>query len=96
MNVRPLGDRIIVEPVAAETEVNGIILPDVAQERPSKAVVVAVGPGSRDQNGVVHAPGVAKGDTILFSKFGGQPLEHDGNEYLILREGDVLGVFDED
>lgn len=93
MTFHPLQDRILVRPQEAETEVNGIIIPDVAQEKPTRATVVAVGPGTRDQNGTTHAPPVSPGDLILFSKYGGQVLELDGEELLVLREGDVLGYY---
>lgn len=96
MSLRPLADRVIVLPVAAEEKVGSVYIPDAAQERPSKATVVAVGPGSRDQNGVTHPVGVQAGETVLFAKFGGMPITLDGEEHLVLREGDLLGVYEDE
>lgn len=93
MTFHPLQDRVLVKPQDAETMHGDIIIPDVAQEKPTKATVVAVGPGSRDQNGQTHEPGVRVGDLILFSKFGGQAIDVDGEELLVLREGDVMGYY---
>lgn len=91
--ITPLGDRIVVERVDAEqTTASGIIIPDTAKEQPQEGKVIAVGPGSRDEEGKTVPVEVKKGDRILFSKFGGTEVELDGEDYLILREADVLGV----
>ena len=91
MDLQPLGDRLIVE-VLDEEDVtfSGIVLPDTAKEKPQRGQVLAVGPGSRDDNGK-HVPlDVVEGDEIVFSKYGGTEIKVGTEEYLILRESDVL------
>jgi len=91
MNLQPLGDRLIVEVLEEEqTTVSGIVLPDTAKEKPQRGRVVAAGPGSRNDAGERVALDVAAGDTIIFSKYGGTEIKVGGQEYLILRESDVL------
>ena len=93
MNIRPLHDRVIVKRVEAErTTASGIVIPDSAGEKPDQGEVLAVGPGKRDNNGVVHAVDVKAGDRVLFSKYGGQPVKLDGQEVLVMREEDIMGV----
>ena len=91
MNLQPLGDRLIVEVLEEEeTTVSGIVLPDTAKEKPQRGRVLAVGPGGRDDNGK-HVPmDVDEGDEIVFSKYGGTEIKVGTDEYLILRESDVL------
>ena len=91
MNLKPLGDRLIVE-VLEEEDVtfSGIVLPDTAKEKPQRGRVLAVGPGSRDDNGKFVAMDVAEGDEVVFSKYGGTEIKVGTDEYLILRESDVL------
>ena len=91
MNLKPLGDRLIVEVLEEEeTTVSGIVLPDTAKEKPQRGRVLAVGPGSRDDNGQ-HVPmDLDEGDEIVFSKYGGTEIKVGADEYLILRESDVL------
>jgi chaperonin GroES len=91
MNLQPLGDRLIVEALEEEeTTVSGIVLPDTAKEKPQRGRVLAVGPGSRDDNGQ-HVPmDLDEGDEIVFSKYGGTEIKVGADEYLILRESDVL------
>jgi chaperonin GroES len=91
MNLQPLGDRLIVEVLdEEETTVSGIVLPDTAKEKPQRGRVLAVGPGSRDDNGQ-HVPmDLDEGDEIVFSKYGGTEIKVGADEYLILRESDVL------
>ena len=91
MNLKPLGDRLIVE-VLDEEDVtfSGIVLPDTAKEKPQRGRVLAVGPGSRDDNGKFVAMDLAEGDEIVFSKYGGTEIKVGTDEYLILRETDVL------
>jgi chaperonin GroES len=91
MNLKPLGDRLIVEVLdEEETTVSGIVLPDTAKEKPQRGRVLAVGPGSRDDNGQ-HVPmDLEDGDEIVFSKYGGTEIKVGADEYLILRESDVL------
>ena len=91
MNLQPLGDRLIVEVLEEEEEtVSGIVLPDTAREKPQRGRVLAVGPGSRDESGNFVAMDVAEGDEIVFSKYGGTEIKVGVDEYLILRESDVL------
>ncbi|HEY8074909.1 MAG TPA: co-chaperone GroES [Labilithrix sp.] len=91
MNLKPLGDRLIVE-VLDEEDVtfSGIVLPDTAKEKPQRGRVLAVGPGSRDDNGKFVPMDLAEGDEIVFSKYGGTEIKVGTDEYLILRETDVL------
>ena len=91
MNLQPLGDRLIVEVLEEEeTTVSGIVLPDTAKEKPQRGKVLAVGPGSRDDNGK-HVPmDVVEHDEIVFSKYGGTEIRLGTDDVLILRESDVL------
>ena len=91
MNLQPLGDRLIVEVLEEEeSTVSGIVLPDTAREKPQRGRVLAVGPGSRDESGNFVAMDLAEGDEIVFSKYGGTEIKVGVDEYLILRELDVL------
>ena len=91
MNLQPLGDRLIVEVLEEEElTVSGIVLPDTAKEKPQRGRVLAVGPGSRDDNGKFIAMDLDEGDEIVFSKYGGTEIKVGTDEYLILRESDVL------
>jgi chaperonin GroES len=92
MNLTPLGDRLIVEPLEEEqTTIGGIVLPDTAVEKPQRGSVIAAGPGARNSDtGDRIAMDVAAGDTIVFSKYGGTEIRVEGVDYLILRESDVL------
>ena len=92
MNLKPLGDRLIVEPLEEEqTTIGGIVLPDTALEKPQRGTVVAAGPGERSrETGEIIPMDVSKGDTIVFSKYGGTEIRVEGTDYLILRESDVL------
>ena len=91
MNLKPLGDRLIVEVLEEEEQTfSGIVLPDTAKEKPQRGRVLAVGPGSRDDNGKFVAMDLAEGDEIVFSKYGGTEIKVGVDEYLILRESDVL------
>ena len=91
MNLQPLGDRLIVE-VLEEEEVtsSGIVLPDTAKEKPQRGRVLAVGPGPRDEDGEFIKMDLEEGDEIIFSKYGGTEIKIGADEYLILRESDVL------
>ena len=91
MNLQPLGDRLIVEVLdEEETTVGGIVLPDTAKEKPQRGRVLAVGPGSRDDNGKFVPMDLAEGDEIVFSKYGGTEIRIGTDDVLILRESDVL------
>jgi chaperonin GroES len=95
MNIRPLYDRIVVKRIdEQETTRSGIIIPDSAQEKPQEAEVVAVGNGKRLEDGKVVALDVKAGDRILFGKYSGNEIRLDGEEYLIMREDDILGVIE--
>ena len=93
MNIRPLHDRVIVKRVEAErTTASGIVLPDSAGEKPDQGEVLAVGPGKRDDNGKQIALDVKVGDRVLFGKYAGQSVKVDGQEVLVMREEDIMGV----
>ena len=95
MKIRPLYDRIVVKRIdEQETTRSGIIIPDSAQEKPQEAEVIAVGHGKRLEDGTLVALDVKAGDRILFGKYSGNDIRLDGEEYLIMREDDVLGVLD--
>ena len=96
MNVRPLHDRIIVQRLdEGEQKVGGIIIPDTAKEKPQRGKVIAAGAGKFKEDGTRQALDVKAGDTILFGKYSGQEIKLDGEEYLIMREDEVLAVIDE-
>jgi chaperonin GroES len=91
MDLKPLGDRLIVEALEEEeTTVSGIVLPDTAKEKPQRGRVLAVGPGPRDEDGNHITMEIAEGDEIIYSKYGGTEIKLGTDEYLILRESDVL------
>ena len=92
MNLKPLGDRLIVKAIEEdETTASGIVLPDTAKEKPQKGTVVAVGDGAWDEDGEKRIPlDVAEGDEVLYSKYGGTEIKVDDEDLLVLRESDVL------
>ena len=91
MDLKPLGDRLIVEPLEEEeTTASGIVLPDTAKEKPQRGRVLAVGPGPRDEDGNYITMELVEGDEIIYSKYGGTDIKLGTDEYLILRESDVL------
>ena len=91
MDLQPLGDRLIVEVIEEEeTTSSGIVLPDTAKEKPQRGRVLAVGPGSRDEDGEYIQMDVVEGDEVIFSKYGGTEIRLGADEVLILRESDVL------
>jgi chaperonin GroES len=91
MDLKPLGDRLIVEALEEEeTTVSGIVLPDTAKEKPQRGRVLAVGPGPRDEDGNHITMEIVEGDEIIYSKYGGTEIKLGTDEYLILREADVL------
>jgi chaperonin GroES len=93
MNLKPLADRVIVKALEAEEKTaGGIIIPDNAKEKPQKGEIVAVGPGKIADNGQKIDMALKKGDTVLYGKYSGTEVTVDGNDYLILRESDVLAV----
>ncbi|MDR3476136.1 MAG: co-chaperone GroES [Devosia sp.] len=93
MSFRPLHDRVVVRRLDSEEKTKGgIIIPDTAKEKPSEGVVVAVGPGARDDSGKIVTPDVKAGDRILFGKWSGTEVKLDGEELLIMKESDIMGV----
>ena len=93
MNLKPLGDKVIVEVLGAKEKTKGgIILPDSAQEKPQEAKVLAVGSGKVLKNGKVVPPELKTGDTVLFGKYSGNEVKMDGKEFLIINQDDVLAV----
>ena len=96
MGVRPLRDRVLVKRIEEqEQRINGIIIPDTAKEKPQEGEVIAVGPGARDESGKVQALDVKAGDRILFGKWSGTEVRIDGEELLIMKESDIMGVVDQ-
>jgi chaperonin GroES len=95
VNLKPLGDRVLVEPVEEkETKKGGIIIPDTAKEKPTEGLVVALGTGKTDDNGKKIPFEVKKGDKVLISKYGGTEVKIDGKTNLIMREDDILGIIE--
>jgi chaperonin GroES len=95
MKFRPLHDRIVVRRIEAEEKTaGGIIIPDTAKEKPQEGEVLAVGPGARDEKGQVVPLDVKVGDRILFGKWSGTEIKLDGEELLIMKESDVLGIIE--
>jgi chaperonin GroES len=95
MKIRPLNDRILVKRLEEEAKTKGgIIIPDSAKEKPAEGEVISVGPGKKNDKGDVIPMQLKAGDRILFSKYGGTDIKLDGEDYLIMREDDVLGVIE--
>src|ERR1700720_1508490 len=95
MKFRPLQDRVLIRRIAQEEKTTGgIIIPDTAQEKPMEGEVVAAGPGARDEQGHVVALEVKAGDRILFGKWSGTEVKLDGEELLIMKESDIMGIVD--
>jgi chaperonin GroES len=93
MNLKPLGDRLVVEPKEREeTTASGLILPETAKEKPQEGEVIAVGPGRRDDDGKRVQMDVSLGDRVLYAKYGGTEIKIDGKKLLILKESDVLAI----
>ena len=88
MNIKPLADRVLIEPAAAETKtIGGIIIPDTAKEKPLQGVIVAVGGGTKDEEMVLK-----EGDRVLYGKYAGTEIGHEGKKYLIMRQSDVVAI----
>jgi len=94
MGFRPLHDRVLVRRIEEDQKVGSIIIPDTAKEKPQQGEVIAVGPGAKADDGKVVALDVKKGDKILFGKWSGSEVKIDGEELLIMKESDILGVID--
>jgi chaperonin GroES len=96
MKFRPLHDRIVVKRIEAEEKsAGGIIIPDTAKEKPSQGEVIAVGPGGRDESGKLIPIDIKEGDRVLFGKWSGTEVKIDGEELLIMKESDIMGIIDE-
>ena len=88
MNIKPLADRVLIEPAAAETKtIGGIIIPDTAKEKPLQGTIVAVGNGTKDEEMILK-----EGDHVLYGKYAGTEIEHEGKKYLIMRQSDVMAI----
>ena len=93
MGFRPLHDRVVVRRLDSEEKTKGgIIIPDTAKEKPSEGVIVSVGPGARDEAGKINALDVKAGDRILFGKWSGTEVKLDGEDLLIMKESDIMGI----
>lgn len=93
ISLKPLGNRVVVEPLEQEeVTAGGIVLPETAKEKPQKGLVLSVGPGDRDDDGKRIPMDVKVGDTVLFAKYSGTEIKVDGKKLLILREGDLLAI----
>jgi chaperonin GroES len=93
LNFRPLHDRVVIRRInAVEKTAGGIIIPDTAQEKPMEAEVIAVGPGARNEAGQIVALDVKAGDVVLFGKWSGTEVKIDGEELLIIRESEIMGI----
>jgi chaperonin GroES len=96
MNFRPLHDRVVVKRIETEEKsAGGIIIPDTAKEKPSQGEVIAVGPGGRDEAGKLIPIDIRAGDRVLFGKWSGTEVKIDGQELLIMKESDIMGIIDE-
>jgi chaperonin GroES len=96
MNFRPLHDRVVIRRITAEEKTSGgIIIPDTAQEKPMQGEVIAVGPGARNENGQIVALDLKPGDRILFGKWSGTEVKLDGEEFLIMKESDIMGIIED-
>ena len=95
ISMKPLGNRVVVEPIEEEeVTAGGIVLPETAKEKPQKGKVLAVGPGDRDDNGKRIPLDVKEGDTVLFAKYAGTEVKMDSKKLLIMRESDLLAIMD--
>jgi len=93
-NLKPLNDRVLIQRIDAENKTpGGILIPDNAKEKPVEGIVVSVGPGRLLENGKLQTPEVKAGDKILFGKWGGTEISLDGKEYLIIKEDEILAIF---
>jgi chaperonin GroES len=93
MGFRPLHDRVVVRRLDGEEKTKGgIIIPDTAKEKPSEGIIVSVGPGARDESGKINALGVVAGDRVLFGKWSGTEVKLNGEDLLIMKESDIMGI----
>ncbi|MGE0093599.1 MAG: co-chaperone GroES [Alphaproteobacteria bacterium] len=95
MGFRPLHDRVVVKPMEGEEKTKGgIIIPDTAKEKPMEGKVIAVGPGARGEDGKLVKPDVKKGDRVLYGKWSGTEVKVDGEDLLIMKESDIMGIIE--
>ncbi|MFN0044352.1 MAG: co-chaperone GroES [Alphaproteobacteria bacterium] len=95
MSLKPLHDRVVVKPLEQETKTKGgIIIPDTAKEKPMEGMVLAVGAGARGEDGRLIKPDVKKGDRVLFGKWSGTEIKVDGEDVLVMKESDILGIIE--
>jgi chaperonin GroES len=95
INLKPLGSRVVIEPLESEeVTAGGIVLPDTAKEKPQKGTILAAGPGDRDEDGKRIALDVKVGDVVLYAKYSGTEIKVDGKKLLILRESDILAIIE--
>ena len=93
LNIKPLSDRVLIEPVAAETQTaSGIFIPDTAKEKPMQGKVIAVGKGTKDKDGNLIPLDVKVGDKVLYGKWGGTEVKVNGQEFIIMKESDIMGI----
>jgi len=94
VKIRPLQDRVLVKPAEAKEEEmrGGIIIPDTAKEKPQEGEIIAMGPGKRSDDGKIHPLDVKVGDTVIYGKYAGTDIKIEGDDYLLMREDDILGV----
>ncbi|MDF1790749.1 MAG: co-chaperone GroES [Thalassobaculaceae bacterium] len=96
MKMRPLQDRVLIRPAEPDAKSpGGIIIPDTAKEKPVEGEVLAVGPGMRDERGTLHQPDVSAGDRVLYGKWSGTEVKVDGEDLVIMKETDILGIVDQ-
>ena len=96
LSLKPLGNRVVIDPIEQEeVTAGGIVLPETAKEKPQQGLIVAAGPGDRDEDGKRISMDVKTGDKVLFAKYAGTELKLDGKKLLILRETDILGIVEE-
>jgi chaperonin GroES len=96
LSLKPLGNRVVIDPIEQEEiTAGGIVLPETAKEKPQQGLIVAAGPGDRDEDGKRIPMDVKTGDKVLFAKYAGTELKLDGKKLLILRETDILGIVEE-
>ena len=96
MRMRPLQDRVLIRRIEGEAKTSGgIIIPDTVREKPMEGEVVAVGPGARDPSGVLHALEVKAGDRVLFGKWSGSEIKLEGEDLMVMKESDVMGVIEQ-
>ena len=95
MKFRPLHDRVLVRPIEGEERTaGGVIIPDTAKEKPMQGEILAAGPGGRDESGKIQPLGVKKGDRILFGKWSGTEVKIDGEDLMIMKESDIMGILE--